>query len=156
MSNNNIVAGVNIDDIGEGKTSEARLSSIVDPFNDVLVKLVQLAIQYDQSKTDHIDRIRKLILWGKEYPDLMIRKCYKNLTNIENKKAIIERNLDHFSRKDYNKFIKKDMYKDTIDFALNYIRKDINNLSEQEMNYIWDLISILAICSEEYKCFIHE
>lgn len=154
MSDNSIVAGINIDIIGKGKTIDDVLGSIVDPFNDVLIRLVNLGVQYDKSKTDHMDRIRKLIIWAKDYPDLMIRKCYKNLINPENKKAIIERNLNHFSKKNYDKFIKKDIYKDTIDFALNYIKKDINNLSEQEINHIWDLISILAICSEEYNVFI--
>lgn len=153
---NSIVAGINIDNIGKGRTKDEILNSIIDPFNNILVKLVQLAIQYDKSKTDHIDKIRKLILWGKEYPDLMIRKCYKNLTNIENKRAIIDRNLNHFSKKNYDKFIKKDMYKDTIDFALNYLRRDMAILSKQEMDYIWNLISILAICSEEYKDFLEK
>lgn len=147
----NIMGGIDVDKIGEGKTNDEILHNIVEPFNIATIRLLNLAMDNDTSGTDHIERARKLILWARNYPDLMIQKCYKNMIDPKNKKAIIERDINYFSKKNYSKFIKKDLYKNTIDFILNYIKTYFNILSEKETSHIWDLVGIMAICSESYE-----
>ncbi len=156
MSSENFIEDINIDNIGEGKTSDKILDGIVEPFNKAIRRLLKLIVTYDVTRNEHIERVRMLIVWAKEYPSLMIMKCYKNLTNPQNKEALISKDIKYFCQKNYSKHIKKDIYKNTIDFMLGYIKKHFNLLSDEEKEHVWELIWIMAICSESYKNYLQK
>ena len=103
----------------------------------------------------HMDMMVNIIKYGDKYtPSQLIHKTYKNLLNNETKKNIIDRNITFFTNKNYDIYIKKDEYKKPLDFLISSIKKNFNKLSDDEIRYLWDLISIMLICADEYLKYL--
>ena len=154
MTQNNILAGINIDEIGVGKDKNDILINITTSFNLTMKRLLILSQKYIESSR-HMDMIVNIIKYGDKYtPSQLIHKTYKNLLNNETKKNIIDRNITFFTNKNYDIYIKKDEYKKPLDFLIFSIKKNFNKLSDDEIHYLWDLISIMLICADEYLKYL--
>ena len=154
MTQDNILAGINIDEIGVGKNKNDILINITTSFNLTMKRLLILSQKYIESSR-HMDMIVNIIKYGDKYtPSQLIHKTYKNLLNNETKKTIIDRNITFFTNKNYDIYIKKDEYKKPLDFLISSIKKKFNKLSDDEIHYLWDLISIMLICADEYLKYL--
>ena len=154
MTQDNILAGINIDEIGVGKDKNDILINITTSFNLTMKRMLILSQKYIKP-CRHMDMMVKMIKYGDKYtPSRLIHKTYKNLLNNETKKNIIDRNITFFSNKNYDIYIKKDEYKKPLEFLIFNIKKNFNKLSDDEVHYIWDLISIMLVCADEYLKYI--
>lgn len=154
MSQDNTLAGVNINNIGVGKNKNDVLINITTQFNMAMKRLLILAKKYIEHN-DHIEVITKMVSWGdKHIPSQLIHKSYKNLLQSDNKKNIINRNLDFFITKKYNTYIRNDEYKKPLEYIIVTLKEKFNLLTVDEQDYLWDLISIMLICSDEYLKYL--
>jgi len=145
-----MIAGVNIDEIGVGKTKDDVLINITTQFNLSMKRLLILAQKYIKNNK-HMDLVTKMVKWGDKFiPSQLIHKSYKNFLQDEAKENILNRNIDFFVEKEYDDYIKHDEFKKPLDFMITLLKERIDELSREEMNYIWDLICIMLICSHEY------
>ena len=116
MTQDNILAGINIDEIGVGKDKNDILINITTSFNLTMKRMLILSQKYIEP-CRHMDMMVNMIKYGDKYtPSQLIHKTYKNLLDIETKKNIIDRNIIFFTNKNYDIYIKKDEYKKPLDF----------------------------------------
>ena len=156
MTENNMLAGICIDDIGTGKTKEDVIMGIYTNFNKSMKRLLVVAQKY-VGNNDHMKTITTLIKFGDEHvPTILIQKTYKNLLEPEASQAILNKNIDYFIEKDYNKYIKKDEYLGPLRFIVDFMKKKIKTLPEEEFEYVWDLIGIMLICCDEYVKYMNK
>ena len=82
MSDNNILAGISIDEIGVGKTKQDKIINITTQFNLSIKRLLILVQKYIKNNT-HMNLITKLVIYGDRHiPSQLIHKSYKNLYKI--------------------------------------------------------------------------
>ena len=146
----NLFGGINIDNIGTGEKRDDILNSIVEPFNKAISKLL-IKFRNHNDDTGHISSAITLINVAKKIdPLVIIRKCYKHLTEETTMNALLDKNLNFFKEKDYSYIIKKDNWEKTTYFIISYIKNQINNLDKDELSEIWKLVWVLVLCSEYY------
>lgn len=154
MSQNNILAGVNINEIGVGRNKNDVLINITNNFNSSMKRLLVLSRKYIESNRN-MDIITSMIIYGdKHIPSRLIEKSYKNLLRVDTRDNIINRNINFFVEKEYGVYIKNDEYKKPLMYIVNILKEKFSILTEDEQEYLWDLISIMLICSDEYLKYL--
>jgi hypothetical protein len=156
MSTSNLLAGINIDLIGVGKSKGDILDSIIMPFNRSISRLMRGMMKYDDGKTVHIQKAKDIInVVKKTDPLILIRKSYIYLTNEDNKEALLNKDIEYFMNKDYDDVVEKGKWEETIYFVIDYIKYNFENISSEEQSEIWELLWVMLICSECYHKYIH-
>ena len=67
----------------------------------------------------------------------------------------VNRNINFFIDKSYDKYIKEDEFEEPLKVIINIIKTKLNELTDEEITYIWDLAGIMLLCSIKYQEYIN-
>jgi hypothetical protein len=150
MCDDTIMAGVNFNDIGKGKTKITKIINIVQVFNTTIIRILKISL-VKLSDSPQLQSAKRLILLAtKNNPDLMIKLSYKNLLDENVSNAICDSNIEFFMNQDYSTDVIKMGNKKMQYFLIDAIKQDFSEWSESEQNQIWELANILVFCSSLY------
>ena len=130
------------------------LNIILKDFHNALFKIICISEKIDP-KNYHIT-------WVKGQIDLFRKIDKENIIKrVKDKfwyyrKEIMEENLAFFHANQFSKFIKNDENKTFMYSFVNMLKKKIQLLSKEEMDYIWQLIKQILISCIEYKKLIND
>jgi len=145
-----IMAGVNFDDIGKGKTKTARIINIVQIFNTTIMRILKISL-VKLPDSPQLQTVKRLILLAaRNDPDLMIKMAYKKLLAEAVSDAICDSDIEFFMNRDYSTDVEEIGNKKMLYFLIDAIKKDFAEWSDEEQNQIWELANVLVYCSSSY------
>lgn len=149
-----IVAGIDIDQIGVGKTDHDQAENIMNTLNKVAAGVFRLATakmaNASSEDRDLMERVKRGFNLLRDYtPYWALARSYKNI--IAHQQAIINQDVDQIISKDYSSFIKKDERTEMMQGIINLIKKEAHKMTKEEMSDIWDHMFVALICSIKFK-----
>lgn len=155
MSNDHIIAGINVDLIGKGRNREEIQDSIVTVFNKIIKRLLVLLVSKidDADDNKYVQLAKSNLMWGDKYiPTAFIEKTYKYMLEPVISDHIVERDWSYFHNKNYDKYMgnAEGEVKDAIDFFMGFIKSTFHYLTDKEKDHIWELINVMLFCAIEY------
>ena len=128
------------------------LSNLLSGYHSLLFKLIKIAKKYDPNNED-IDWLQSKASLARDIDPLFI------ITKTKDKfwhfrEQILNKDLNFLMEYKFDKFIKNDHNKTWMYTMIDLIKNKINDMSEEEKNYIWDIFKKILICVTKYKKII--
>lgn len=133
------------------RNKDKNLNQIITKFNSSAGKLMKICVKMSDGENKHIEWLARVFKIAKTVDPLcIITRCADKLW--DSKKQILERNVEFFrSELDTTLYIKNDKNKPWLDGIVETIRGGFDILSENEVEYVWNIINEMLQISIEYK-----
>ena len=134
---------------------KGEIAPIVEQCNRNISRILKIAksIEPDNADLERVTRLVKIIRY--ENPPHVLERCVDKFW--DNKDKIMNRDIDFFVNNIQTlkeKYIKKDIRQSWMEGMTDYIKNNLNKLSEEDMTYIWDCLNNILKCVIQYKLII--